>query len=457
MVLIMYCHIQYSNCSCTVAGSVDDSCSLSSGQCICKDNVIGLSCDTCLNGTFNLQSDNVYGCQPCFCSGISDSCRSATGYESSNITSDAELSGWSLMGDGVLTGSNDGVIIYNSSYSYLSAPPSFLGNRLSSYGRYLYINYSISSYTESIIDTPTVILMTDNIEVYGYHNDTVRVGNGVILRLQLQETIGWIVNTTGSISSAFIMQSVLHRLTGLYISTSFGNHDDVPITIHSITLESSAQGKGEESSWVEECNCNSKNYTGLSCDACANGYTRSSTGLCIECNCNGLASLCDPINGSCIDCTNNTAGPYCQYCLPGYYGNPLLSIPCLPCPCPLTSFPGQYSTNCTLSMDGNITCVDCPEGHIGNRCESCDRGYYGDPTGAMSGGSTPCTRCMCNNNIDLDVSSSCDKITGLCNNCLFNTTGDQCERCRDGYYGDATLLFPPKCHSKLLITLPSYY
>ena len=40
-------------------------------------NVRGDTCDTCKPGSFNLQEDNLDGCTPCFCNGVSDSCQSA--------------------------------------------------------------------------------------------------------------------------------------------------------------------------------------------------------------------------------------------------------------------------------------------------------------------------------------------------------------------------------------------
>ena len=72
----------------------------------------------------------------------------------------------------------------------------------------------------------------------------------------------------------------------------------------------------------------------------------------------------------------------------------------------------------------------------GQQCESCINGYFGDPTGNF-GIPTLCSDCQCSGNIDTIDPNACDRLTGLCIGCLFNTTGDQCERCLDGLYGDA--------------------
>ena len=54
-------------CDCFVLGTSDSSsaCDASTGQCPCKPNVIGRSCDRCASGHWNLASGK--GCQTCGC------------------------------------------------------------------------------------------------------------------------------------------------------------------------------------------------------------------------------------------------------------------------------------------------------------------------------------------------------------------------------------------------------
>ena len=78
---------------------------------------------------------------------------------------------------------------------------------------------------------------------------------------------------------------------------------------------------------------------------CASGYYRVRNnrylGTCVPCDCNRYSFQCDPETGVCLNCRANTAGDRCDQCAEGYYGDPLSSIPCLPCPCPLTVDPNQ--------------------------------------------------------------------------------------------------------------------
>ncbi|XP_041824167.1 laminin subunit alpha-1 [Melanotaenia boesemani] len=63
------------SCGCDVIGAISDVCEITSGQCLCRENVTGHTCDLCQLGFFGLQS--LLGCQPCGCSqsgSLSESC-----------------------------------------------------------------------------------------------------------------------------------------------------------------------------------------------------------------------------------------------------------------------------------------------------------------------------------------------------------------------------------------------
>lgn len=56
-------------CDCDLSGVINSSltCERGTGNCACKPLVTGRRCDTCLNGFFNLTTDNPDGCVACIC------------------------------------------------------------------------------------------------------------------------------------------------------------------------------------------------------------------------------------------------------------------------------------------------------------------------------------------------------------------------------------------------------
>ena len=74
-----------SACNCNTAGTLnnDPSCHISSGQCGCKPNVIGVKCTNCKPGYYGLNAINPAGCSKCDCnslgSDLTTTCHPSTG------------------------------------------------------------------------------------------------------------------------------------------------------------------------------------------------------------------------------------------------------------------------------------------------------------------------------------------------------------------------------------------
>uniref|UniRef100_A0A663LXL1 Laminin subunit alpha-4 n=1 Tax=Athene cunicularia TaxID=194338 RepID=A0A663LXL1_ATHCN len=172
---------------------------------------------------------------------------------------------------------------------------------------------------------------------------------------------------------------------------------------------------------------------------CQDGFYRTSSGKCSPCNCNGNANRCLDGSGICVDCQRNTTGHHCEQCPDGFIGDVVRGVPtfCQPCPCPLPAL-ANFAVSC-YRKSGGVRCV-CKENYAGPNCERCAPGYYGNP---LLIGST-CKKCDCSGNSDPNlIFEDCDEVTGQCRNCLSNTTGFKCERCAPGYYGDA--IFAKNC------------
>uniref|UniRef100_A0A8C5F0B5 Heparan sulfate proteoglycan 2 n=1 Tax=Gopherus evgoodei TaxID=1825980 RepID=A0A8C5F0B5_9SAUR len=72
----------------------------------------------------------------------------------------------------------------------------------------------------------------------------------------------------------------------------------------------------------------------------------------------------------------------------------------------------------------------CPIGYSGLSCERCDARFKRVREGPYLG---TCSGCNCHGH-----SSSCDRVYGYCLNCQHNTEGPQCNKCKPGFFGDAT-------------------
>nr|XP_012215232.1 PREDICTED: laminin subunit beta-1 [Linepithema humile] len=228
------------------------------------------------------------------------------------------------------------------------------------------------------------------------------------------------------------------------------------------------------------CEC-FEGYSGPRCEHCAEnyfGHPEIPGGSCQFCDCSNNTDLrragnCDPHTGHCLQCLFNTAGPNCEICKAGFYGDALQQdcgdcgcnvlgtdkaagpcnhrtgqCPCLPhvigqlcdscedyhwkiasgegcdpCECDVV---GSVSDRCN-PFDG--TC-ECRQGFGGRRCNECQTNFWGNPN-------VECYPCECD--VIGSASQQCDRETGVCV-CHKGIGGEKCDQCDRGYHGEA-----PQC------------
>lgn len=144
----------------------------------------------------------------------------------------------------------------------------------------------------------------------------------------------------------------------------------------------------------------------------------------LECECDLTGSLsfeCNPVGGQC-ECKPHVVGRRCDQCAPGTYG--FGPNGCTPCNCHSI---GARDNFCDIET-GQCLCIPNVHQRI---CDMCKPGFYGFPY---------CRECQCNGNAE-----TCDNLTGACDDCQNFTTGDNCERCMDGYYGDPRIGYRVPC------------
>uniref|UniRef100_A0A6Q2WY45 Laminin, alpha 1 n=1 Tax=Esox lucius TaxID=8010 RepID=A0A6Q2WY45_ESOLU len=421
-----------SRCDCSLEGSLNtDPCT----ECVCKDNVMGANCDLCKQGFFSLEASNLEGCTECFCFGVSGVCESSA-WSMSQVTICTHIPS---IYTAPVTDEDSNLIVPNITtiqadrfVSVWAAPGPFLGNRVR-----VFLSY------ECVADHPVWLAPPPQGNGRTLRQSTPRHLFLTPLREQLVAVRllpeGFVDLHTGHRADRDQLMTVLADVARLRVRGHLNASAEGALRLSAVSLDVADINAASpiQALNVEQCEC-PWGYSGTSCEQCMSGFYRVGGilfgGNCLQCECNDHATECDT-NGVCLDCTHNTTGPHCDQCLHGYYGDTSEGTPedCQRCACPLTVATNNFSPTCLLEGPGQVTCDQCQQGYAGTKCDKCANGYYGNPT--LEG--QQCAVCDCNGNVDPEEPGHCDGNSGVCLKCHRNTSGDHCERCQDGYYGDA--------------------
>nr|XP_056710908.1 laminin subunit alpha-3 [Euleptes europaea] len=402
-------------CRCNRGGTEPAICNPQSGVCLCKENVEGTQCDMCRPGSFYLDSTNPEGCTSCFCFGVTSNCHSTNKRRVKFV----DMRNWHLE---EMDGTDVPIIFNPSSNSlvadvqelppsvqnlYWVAPPSYLGEKLSSYGGYLSYQvktFGLPSEGMTLLEKrPDVLLIGKQLKIIYVDPNNPSPGRQYYGSVRLIERNFRHANTNKLVSREELM-TILSRLDGLHIRGLYFTESQ-RLTLGEVGLEEASRtGTGNIAYNVETCSCPPQ-YVGDSCQECSPGFYRENKGLyagwCVPCNCNGNANTCQDGAGICINCQRNTVGEKCEHCKEGYFGDASQGA-CRECHCPYSN---SFALGC-VENGGEMQCF-CKEGYTGVHCESCATGYFGNPL--KYGGY--CQKCNCPSNGQL---ATCDRLTGEC-------------------------------------------
>ncbi|EYC00933.1 hypothetical protein Y032_0112g342 [Ancylostoma ceylanicum] len=451
------------------------------GECPCKKNVIGEKCDQCKEGTFSLEASNRLGCTECFCFNRSTTCQQSTLLWSQTYAEDRRVvfeEPWEYY-----TKKHNINLLkeYPSRYNsyptdavplYWPLPKSMLGDRTGSYNGFLRFTIWNEDNRRGIEG-----VRPDN-QYFRYFPQVVLVGNNRIelehipmaiaedgkYKVRLHES-EWRSRQSPELPvTRKQMMIALQNLQGIYVRGTYNYpaRGDA-ITMSEISLDvavpESSGASGPVAIGVEQCMDCQQGFAGASCQNPAQGYCRkkhrdylnspddmSLVGWSEPCACNGHSVTCHPETCICTDCEHNTLGDHCDQCKSGYIGDARQggANACTKCACPLVE--NSFSDTCAAVDYGRgYVCNACKPGYTGQYCESCVVGYFGEP-------STPggfCQSCDCHP--DGSLHGACNPLTGECE-CRPGVTGRDCSRCqhRHAFIGGVCTSCDQGCYLPLM-------
>ncbi|XP_051914619.1 laminin subunit alpha-5 isoform X3 [Hippocampus zosterae] len=438
-------------CDCNEAGTEEEVCNSFTGQCLCKENVQGSRCEQCRVGTFHLDPTNPKGCTSCFCFRATDRCRSSDKRHSEIMS----MEGWVLLSadkqevpvnvypdqDLVEADLSDIPDVYQDLHWH--APKTYLGDKVSSYGGYLRYRLNTQTMRGDVWSPsvepprPDIILKGNQMTLVYLEREYSSPAEPHLGIVHMVEGSFRHAQTGNSVSREELMM-VLVALESLQIR-ALHSQSAHSVSLRGAVLEGAESlPAGRHANNVELCMCPAS-YLGDSCQKCAPGFYRDAIGLflgkCVPCNCHGHSDQCLDGSGICLNCQHNTAGDHCEKCQGGFVGNISVDGQVQSCSsCPCPlTVPSNNFAQGCVEKNEHMQCL-CMPGYAGQHCERCAPGYYGNP---MVLGST-CQPCNCNGNTDPNMLfTDCHPLTGECLSCMHNTTGPRCNECAPGYYGDA--------------------
>uniref|UniRef100_A0A7E4VZA7 Basement membrane proteoglycan n=1 Tax=Panagrellus redivivus TaxID=6233 RepID=A0A7E4VZA7_PANRE len=413
------------------------------GSCECKPNLSGPNCDQCAASTFNYKPQSPQGCLKCFCSGVTNQCRSSS-YRRAETSIDYRRGDQDQLEISIADVNSPWTPqtqpdVYDRAINfgrfdeargqtlYWKLPAKFLGDKVTSYGGKLSYTFKYSGNGNQNNGDADVILKGNEITIQHRYRGQLRADTDNVVEIPITEE-HWERNDGQPVTREHLLMALADLDTAL-IKLSYLD-DCATSSLISVTLEhAEPYGHGGVAADVEHCSC-PEGYVGTSCEDCAPGYRRTGgglyLGLCERCECNGHATSCDTEYGHCLNCQHNTEGDQCERCAPGFEGDARRGTP-HDCRAVATKPPCDCNNHSPRGCDSYGRCLLCEHNTEGYHCESCKRGYYGDAT---RGSPYDCTPCPCPGSSDCFVGPDGQV---KCRNCPAGYSGDRCTECAPGY------------------------
>ncbi|CAF0890629.1 unnamed protein product, partial [Didymodactylos carnosus] len=309
------------------------------GRCICKYNVEGDRCDQCKRNNFYLNPQTPNGCLPCFCSGVSNDC---VGSDWRRRPQQLPLTNWNVVprnfgtdrweGKNNIQTRQNGELALNLQTTgrpagdvlYWSAPRQALGDLVTLYDGNIVVHFTNDG-TGALNRDEFIWMRGNNIDLVH------KIPPATTFQPNTNSTYSTPCNErtfTRKDGSLIDRENILMALSDLdtFLVKANSAAGQRTAVLRGVTLNPATRdGNGDVARTVEMCTCPA-NYTGPSCEKCAEGYGRPHPlvgiylGQCWGCRalCHEKTDRCDRETGKCIGCSGNSEGDRCERCQSGY-------------------------------------------------------------------------------------------------------------------------------------------
>ncbi|KAM8751460.1 laminin subunit beta-1a [Acanthopagrus schlegelii] len=352
-------------CACDPQGSHSSFCDQLTGQCVCVSGAYGRQCDRCLPGHWGFPT-----CRPCTCNGHTDECDPNTGRcincrdHSTGHTCDRCLEGY--YGDPVL-GSGD----HCRPCMCPDGPGSLRQFAASCY------RGDDSQQAICVCNTGYKGARCDECSP-GYHGNPGEVG-GTCQPCQCNNNIDMLDPESCDSRTGECLRCLYHSEGAACQSCKLGYYGNAMLQDCRKCVCNQLGSDPSSCPSSGDCHCDGSsgqchclpNVVGQHCDRCApNTWNMASGRGCQTCDCDpkhSYGTSCNEISGQC-SCQPGFGGRTCSECRELFWGDP--EVKCHACDCDPR---GTSEPQCNKAS-GHCICVD---GVSGPHCDVCARGFSG--------------------------------------------------------------------------------